>query len=316
MREQEGGGLKAASIDLDWVRHAMRGPISAVHPTFTRDGSLDFDGLRREIDHNIAAGSGVQLLTYGDSLHSLLSDGEVVDVLKVVIDQTAGRAMVVAADRAWWLGKEIEFADAARDLGADLLMVLPPTNATSTTHDSLVAHYTAVSEHIPVMLVTGLFGTRPALGFQVMQTLLDTAPNVVAVKDDVVGEFARRMALMAYGRWAILSGGQKQNHLDIHPYGCDGYMSTYLHFMPQVALAYWRAVEANDLAACARIIRDFDVPWFQFAEGFDGGFDAMYHAAQEIFGIAGRWRRLPYSSPSDAEMERLRGFFAALPPVD
>jgi dihydrodipicolinate synthase/N-acetylneuraminate lyase len=124
------------------------------------------------------------------------------------------------------------------------------------------------------------------------------------------------MAELTHERWAVLSGGQKQNHLDLHPYGCDGYMSTYQHFRPEIANAYWAAILAGDLPAAARIVRNFDVPWFAFAETIDGGFDAMYHGAQEVFGIAGRWRRPPYHSLDDAEMERLRAFFAGLPPLD
>jgi len=92
-------------------------------------------------------------------------------------------------------------------------------------------------------------------------------------------------------------------------------MSWYLHFVPEIAHAYWRTIEAGDLAASARIIRDYDYPWFDFSETLGGGFDAMYHGAQEIFGIAGRWRRPPYASLTDAELERLRGFFAGLPPI-
>jgi 4-hydroxy-tetrahydrodipicolinate synthase len=308
--------LKSPAIDREWVRRSLSGPIAAVHPAFRRDGSLDFDGLRREIDHNIDAGSGVMLLTYGDSLHSLLTDDEVADVLRVVIDQTRRRAMVVAADRQWWTGKEIAFADFARDAGADVLMVLPPYWGGSVTHDSLVGHYRAVSEHIPIMLVTALFFANQALGLRVIQTLVDEVPGVVAIKDDVVGEFARRMALIAHERWAVLSGGQKQNHLDVHPYGCDGYMSTYLHFMPEIAHVYWRAIRAGDLATAARIIREYDHTWFEFTETIQGGFDAMYHGAQEVFGIAGRWRRAPYHSLSDEEMERLRAFFASLPKIE
>ncbi len=306
----------ADAIDRDWVRRSLSGPISAVHPTFHRDGLLDFDGLRAEIDHNLAAGSGVMLLTYGDSLHSLLTDAEVADVLQVVAEHTRRRAMVVAADRQWWTGKEIEFADFAREAGADVLMVLPPLWAGSVTHDSLVAHYRAVSEHIPVMPVTALFSANQALGLHVIRTLADTVPNVVAIKDDVVGEFARKMALIVHDRWAVLSGGQKQNHLDLHPYGCDGYMSTYLHFMPEVPHAYWRTIEASDLAAAAAIIEAYDQPWFDLAFALDGSFDALFHASQEVFGIAGRWRRPPYHSLTDAEMERVRALYAGLPRLE
>jgi 4-hydroxy-tetrahydrodipicolinate synthase len=305
----------AASIDRAWVRRSLTGPISAVHPLFTRDGAIDGAAIRREIEHNLAAGSGVMLLTYGDSLHSVLTDQEVGDLLKLVIDATRKRAMVVAADRQWWTGKEIEFADFARDAGADLLMVLPPNFGGSATHDTLVAHYRAVSEHIPVMPVTGLFFAHQALGLRVIRTLVETVPNIPAIKDDVIGEFARKMTLAVHDRWAVISGGQKQNHFDLYPYGCDGWMSTYLHFMPEVPHAYWRAVQAGDLEACARIIRIYDHPWFEMAEAEPGNFDAMFHATQELFGIGGRWRRPPYHSFTDEQMERLRAFYDGLPKI-
>jgi 4-hydroxy-tetrahydrodipicolinate synthase len=183
------------AIDRAWVRDCVTGPFSAVHPLFKRDGALDWDGLRTEIDHNLAAGSKTMLLTYGDSLHSLLTDQEVADVLKVVIEHTAKRAMVVAADRAWWTGKECEFADFALAAGADLLMVLPPNWAGGPTHDTYVAHYREVARHIPVMLVTAPFIANQGTGLRVIRTLRDTEPNVIAIKDDVTGVFARKTAL-------------------------------------------------------------------------------------------------------------------------
>ena len=66
------------------------------------------------------------LLTYGDSLHSLLTDAEVVEVLKVVIDTRTSARWLLPRTAQWWTGKEIEFADFALEAGADMLMVLPP----------------------------------------------------------------------------------------------------------------------------------------------------------------------------------------------
>jgi 4-hydroxy-tetrahydrodipicolinate synthase len=303
------------AIDRDWVRRSLTGPITAVHPVFARDGAIDGDGIRTEIEHNLAAGSGVMLLTWGDSLHTLLTDEEVGDLVKLVVAHTRGRALVVAADRQWWTGKEVAFADFARDAGADILMVLPPNFGMSVTHDSLVDHYRAVAAHIPVMLVTNLFATNHDLGLRVIRTLLDTAPNVVAIKEDVTGDFAKKVALATHEQWAVISGGMKQNHFDMAPYGCDGYMSTLLHFIPAIPHAYWRAVQAADLSAVGRIIAAYDNPWFEMAFAEAGNFDATFHASQEVFGIGGRWRRAPYHTFTDEQMERLRGFYAALPRI-
>ncbi len=223
---------------------ALTGPMTSVHPVFTRDGDLDPDGLARCIEHAIGAGSGTMLLTYGDSLHSILSDREVGELLRVVVRITAGRAMVVAADRQWPTRIEIEFAAEARDAGADVLMVLPPTWGGSATADSLVAHYRAVAEHDPCDARHGAVPRCSDAGARGIGATPRRAA-IVALKDDVCGEFARRVGSLCHDRWAIISGGQKQNHLDMYPYGVDGYMSSYLHVNPSVAHAYWAAIVAG-----------------------------------------------------------------------
>jgi hypothetical protein len=42
------------------------------------------------------------------------------------------------------------------------------------------------------------------------------------------------------------------------------------------------------------------------------GFDTGIHGALEIFGVCQRWRRLPYYSLSNAEMEKLADFLGGL----
>ena len=117
----------------------------SAHTPFGADSEIDFTSLRGLVEGGIAAGSTTMLLNYGDSLFSLLTDDEVAEVTRVVTEQTAGRAAVVAADLIWWTGKTVDFARYVREIGADLLMVLPPDWAQSCTTDTLVQHYAAVA---------------------------------------------------------------------------------------------------------------------------------------------------------------------------
>ena len=284
----------------------------SVHTPFMRDGAIDYDSLRGLVDRGIEAGSTTMLLTYGDSLFSLLTDDEVAAVTKVVAEQAAGRAAVVAADRIWWTGKTVEFARYARDVGADVLMVLPPDWAGSCTADSFVAHYAAVAAEIPVMVVTNVFSRSQAMGLEVLERLRDETPGVIAIKDDLVGAFARKMALLLYGHWAIISGGQKQNHFDLIHYGCDGYLSTFVTFAPQITQRYWQAVQTEDYGEAARIIREYDMPYFDYVLSVKGGFDAALHGTYEHLGLSQRWRRAPYHSLTDAQMEELSQLFVDL----
>lgn len=296
----------------DDIRQALAGPIPSVRIPFTRDGEIDYAGLRRSLDFDISAGAKTLLLTYGDSLFSLLADDEVADITKEVVDHAAGRAMVVAADRQWATPKAIEFARYARDVGADIVMVLPPNWGGSATAETLVEHYAAVAAQMPVMVVTGAFAPKPAIGLEVMERLMDDVPNVMAVKDDLCGEFARRLCSLVYGRLAVFAGGQKQNHLDVHPYGCDGYLSTFVTFKPDIAHTYWSAIVSGDTPAAAEVIRRYDRPYFDFVFGLSGGFDAGIHGTLELFGIAPRFRRKPYHSLDDVEMARLADFLRQL----
>ena len=301
--------------DHDAVREALTGPVTSVSVPFNEDDSIDYDGLRRCLDFYISGGSKAMILTYGDSLYSLLSDQEVADVTKVVVEHTAHRALVVAADKQWATPQGIEFAHYCRETGADLLMVLPPDWALSCTPASLVSHYAAIAEHIPVMLVTNLFRpsafrSRPmAQSLGVIKTVRDQVPGVVAIKDDVMGEFARRLALLVHDHWAIISGGRKDNHLDLLSYGCDGYFSTFSKFNPEIARKYWSAIQAQDWDQAREIIRNDDLPLFDILGAQPGGYDAVIHATFELTGLAQRWRRKPYYSLNDEEVEVLADKF-------
>ena len=293
-------------IDRSWVRRSLTGPVSSIRTPFLRDGAIDFGGLRQAIDFDIAAGSATMLLTAGDSHYLALSDDEIAEVTRVTTKHTDRRAMVVAADRHYDTRQAVTFAGYCREIGVDVLMVMPPDWAASCTPETLAAHYAAVAEHIPVMIVTNVFVARgEAFGLRTLELTLAATENVVAIKDDMCGHFAGKMALMVHDRWAVMSGGGKRNHLNTHPYGCDGYLSTFITFKPDVAKRYWSAIEGNNLPGAAAVIRDVELPLFDLLHSLKGGFDAGIHGILELFGICKRWRRPPYYSLSDGEMKHL-----------
>jgi len=246
------------------------------------------------------------LLTAGDSHYIALSDQEIAEVSRIVVEHTAKRAMVVTADRYFHTRQAVEFAKYAAEIGSDVHMVLPPDWAHACTPETLCEHYARVAEHMPVMIVTGVFSPRgEKFGLDTLKLVKEQVENVVAIKDDMLGPFARKMTLLVRDQWAVFAGGQKQNHMDLHPYGCDGFMSTFIQFKPEIAHRYWAAIQTNDVREAATVIRDYDHPFFELIMGFTGGFDAALRGIFEMFGISKRWRPPPYYSLNDAEMEKL-----------
>ena len=292
----------------DEIREALSGPCPTIRTPFTRDGDIDFDAVRRHVDFVIDAGAKVVILTVGDSLYTIITDDEVAALTKVVVDHAKGRALTVAAERMWWTGKVVEFGKYCRQIGADMLMALPPDWAGSTTIETLVAHYNAIAEQIPVMLVTNYLGVRGTqFAVDATQAFHDRVSGIVAVKDDVCGEYARKLCLIGHDRWAIFAGGLKQNHMNMHLDGVDGFLSTFITFKPEITWRYWNAVQANDMDTARAVIRDYDMPVFDYLKGLEGSFDAGIHGILELYGIASRYRRPPYHSLTDAQMDGLAG---------
>ena len=293
-------------MDRDQARAHLTGPISSIGTPFNEDGSVDYDGLRNQIDVVLAGGSKTVLLTAGDSHYICLSEAEIAEVTRVSAEHTAGRGMVVAADRYYDTKHSIEFAGFAKDVGADVLMVLPCNWAHSCTPETIVEHYLAVAEHIPVMIVTGLFSPMgPAFALETIEKTLDRCERVVAIKDDMCGTFAHDLCLLAHERCAIIAGGMKRNHMNMWPYGGTGYLSAFVTYNPAVSSAYWRAVEATDIPAAVKIIREKENPWLEHLKATPGGLDAAIHGMLELLGLAKRYRRRPYHTISDEQLQKL-----------
>lgn len=291
-------------------REALTGPISSVSTPFHSDGTIDERALRANVDFAVTeARSGTILLTYGDSLYSILTDREVAEVTRIVVEQTARRKTVVAAG-SWWLGEARRFAEYARSLGVDMFMPLPPNWAGSCNETTLVDYFEQIATVMPVMLVTAI-GPGVSVPLGAVRTLLGRSTGIVAIKDDICGPYGRRLASLNAGQWAFLSGGRKENHLDQLPYGPDSYLSLYMRFQPAVAHRYWAAIVAGRRDQAVEVINRYDIPFMDFCASNGVHFDAVVHGAMELAGLARRWRRPPYTALSDEQMEKLKTFFAA-----
>jgi 4-hydroxy-tetrahydrodipicolinate synthase len=293
----------------DRTRRALTGPIASLRTPFNRDGSIDFAGMKRQIDFVLAAGAKATLITAGDSHLLCMTDQEVLEVHRVAAEHTAGRVLVVGADWEYATPRAVEFARDLKAMGVDVLMVRPPDWSQSATADLLVAHYRAVARVMPVMVVTNVFQGRPeSFGLKVLAKLLADEPGVIALKEDLQNEFARRSALLVHPRWTVFSAGGLRSHLNMVHFGCDGFMDRHLNFAPRVTERYWDAVKRRDWDAAVAVIQQVELPLEEHMGEYPGSRDAAIHGLLEVAGVCGRWRRPPYHSLTDAEMAKLGAF--------
>jgi len=297
-------------LTLAEARHYLNGPVMSLATSFHADGTIDYQGVKAYIDASIANGSKTVMLTAGDSHYIVMSDEQIAELTRFVCQYVGKRAMIIAADRYFDTRQVLAFASFCKDCGVDMFMVMPPDWAGSCSSETMAEHYAAVANILPVMIVTNVFALRgAAFGLETLDRAMTASKNILAVKDDLCGVFATDLAAQFHERCAIIAGGQKMNHLLMQPYGCTGYLSTFITFKPEIAWAYWKAIEKNDLTAAAQVAARYDKPFFDhICSAYKGSFDAAIHGMLELYGLAGRYRPKPYATLSDEEMAALKDF--------
>jgi len=161
----------------------ISGSIVALVTPLHEDGSVDYPTLRSLIDWHIAEGThciGV-VGTTGES--PTVSVEEHCEIIRVAVEQAAGRVPIMAGAGANSTREAIELSEYAKKVGADCtLQVVPYYN--KPTQEGIYQHFKAIAEavDIPVMLynVPG----RTVADMTVETTLkLAQVPGVFGVKE-------------------------------------------------------------------------------------------------------------------------------------
>jgi dihydrodipicolinate synthase/N-acetylneuraminate lyase len=288
------------SLSTNEIKERLNGPVNSIPTPFLADGQIDMDGFRNIIEVGISGGSGVSLLTYGDSQFDHLSDDEVTELTRSLVDQTAGRALTVAATRRWNNTKAVEFAHFCKEIGADILMVLPSDHALP---QGKITHYREIADVMPLMLV----GWPP---HEILDALVDH-PNICSFKEDGAVDYAPDTMQKYSPYWRFMTGGGLWRNYTQWPWN-PAYFSFFSSFAPHVSAEYWAAYQRKDAERAGTIIREIEKPFTSLATQVGGQFQALWRAAFELNGISARYLRAPMVSATDAEMEMLKGSLETL----
>ena len=128
------------------------GSIVALITPLHDDGSVDYDSLRKLIDWHIAEGTnciGV-VGTTGES--PTVSFEEHREIIRVAVEQAAGRVPIMAGAGANSTREAIELSEYAKKVGADCtLQVVPYYN--KPTQEGIYQHFKAIVEAVDIPVV-------------------------------------------------------------------------------------------------------------------------------------------------------------------
>ncbi len=186
----------------------ITGSIVALVTPMHEDGSVDYPTLRKLIDWHIAEGTdciGV-VGTTGES--PTVSVEEHCEIIRVAVEQAAGRAPIMAGCGANSTAEAIELAKFARNVGADCqLQVVPYYN--KPTQEGQYQHFKAIAEatgDLPIVLYN-VPGRSVADMAHATVLRLAQVPGIVGIKE-ATGNIDRAQWLIkeAPEGFAIYSG--------------------------------------------------------------------------------------------------------------
>ena len=121
----------------------FKGSMPALITPF-KNGKVDFDALKHLVDWQITEGSHglVPVGTTGES--ATLSHSEHEEVIRVVVDHTAGRVPVIAGAGSNNTAEALRLMQFAKDVGADAALVVTPYY-NKPTQRGLYAHFEALN---------------------------------------------------------------------------------------------------------------------------------------------------------------------------
>ena len=185
----------------------IRGSIVALVTPMLDDGSVDYPALRKLIDWHIAEGTdciGV-VGTTGES--PTVSVEEHCEIIRVSVEQAAGRAPIMAGCGANSTKEAIELARFAKKVGADCqLQVVPYYN--KPTQEGQYQHFKAIAEAVDLPVVLYNVPGRSVADMQHDTVLrLAQVPGIVGIKE-ATGNIERAQWLIkeAPKNFAIYSG--------------------------------------------------------------------------------------------------------------
>ncbi|MBT2417721.1 5-dehydro-4-deoxyglucarate dehydratase [Streptomyces sp. ISL-22] len=284
------------------------GPLFFPVTAYGQDGSVDLDTYRAHVRRGVEAGAAAVFACCGTGEFHALAPEEFEACVRAAVEEAAGRVPVVAgagygtALAKWYAG----LAEAA---GADGLLAMPPYLVVAG-QEGLLRHYNeiAAATALPVIVyqrdnavftpdtvvelarTDGIIGLKDGLGdLDLMQRI------VSAVRTEVPGDFLYFNGLPT----------AEQTQLAYRAIGVPLYSSAVFCFAPEIALAFYRALEAGDDTTVHRLLDGFYRPFVELRAQGRGYAVALVKAGVRLRGLDVGEVRPPLHEPTEDHVKQL-----------
>lgn len=276
--------------------------LSVAITTPFRDGAVDFDGLKRQVEFHVAAGT--QCLcpvgTTGES--PTLTHDENEKVIAEVVQAAAGRIQVMAGTGSNSTAEALRLTKRAAADGADAALVVAPYY-NKPTQRGFIEHYKAIAETIELPICVYNIPGRTGKNIEPDSICrLGELENIALVKE-ATGSLDQASEILNNSNLTLLSGDDSLT-LPLMSVGGSGVISVVGNIVPQDMIALINAFTSGDIAAAQQWHHKL-FPLCRDMLGLSTN-PIPIKAAMAMLGMDSGELRLPMTSLTESEESQLR----------
>ena len=281
----------------------IHGIIGYTITPFSTDGQrIDLNTLGRSIDRLIEGGVHAIAPLGSTGEGAYLSDAEWDEVSAYSLAKIARRVPTIVSVSDLTTAKAVRRARYAEANGADVVMVLP-TSYWKLSEAEILAHYAAIGDSIgvPIMLYNNPATSGTDMSVDLILRIIKQVPNVTMVKEST-GDIQRMHHLQRQSDVPFYNGCNPLAQ-EAFAAGAKGWCTAAPNLIPELNLALYEAVLANDLTQ-AREVFYRQLPLLDFI--LKGGLPATIKAGLRLTGLEAGDPRLPVFPLGEVGIEQLK----------
>ncbi|KIF73913.1 5-dehydro-4-deoxyglucarate dehydratase [Streptomyces sp. 150FB] len=287
----------------------VEGPLFFPVTAYGPDGSLDLDAFRAHVRGGVDAGAAAVFACCGTGEFHALTPQEFRDCVAAAVEETAGRVPVVAG-AGYGTALAVQYAKLAEEAGADGLLAMPPYLIVAD-QEGLLRHYTELAG--ATSLDTIVYQRDNAVFTPRTVVQLSRVDGIIGLKDGV-GDLDLMQRILSAVRTEepdrdfLYFNGLPTAELTGLAYrgiGITLYSSAVFAFAPDIALAYYRALNSGDDRTVNQLLDGFYVPLVELRNQGRGYAVSLVKAGVRHGGLDVGEVRPPLSEPQAAHVKAL-----------
>ncbi|TFW27614.1 5-dehydro-4-deoxyglucarate dehydratase [Massilia horti] len=278
---------------------------------FDANGDFNQRGYAERLEWLAPFGASALFAAGGTGEFFSLTHGEYSSIIKTAVDTCRGKVPILAG-AGGPTRSAIQFAQEAERQGAAGLLLLPHY-LTEASQDGLVRHVEEVCKSTNLGVVV-YNRANCRLDADSLEILADRCPNLIGFKDGI-GDIELMVSIWRrIGHRFSYLGGLPTAEVFAAAYKAIGtpvYSSAVFNFVPKLAMDFYHATAAGDIATTDRLLDQFFLPLLKIRNRKGGYAVSMVKAGCRLVGHSAGPVRAPLTELTQEEEDMLHKLILA-----